>query len=349
MGSNRSRFLRIALAIGLGSTVLCLAPAARANDMDPVLTRLWRYLPSQHRIVTRDDVFDALALEYAMALAPNVNHPAETLGWSGFFIGLEATLTTIPADSTQFLCGIENEAGQGGDMQCDQWDTVSDGAIFVPAVHVRKGLPYSLELGFQIQYMSNSELVAIGGEIRWSPFEGFREGWAGYLPDIGISLSGNYLMGSNELVLGQLGANFSISYPFSITGQAIITPYVGYQFYVVGSDHEQVFNSAYIDSPSDFENRYQCGGAGGELGPCSHFLEFHGGHSRNFGQDIATLRYHRIYLGARIIWEHLAVTPQFAFTVPWYTGSATGEVVDGVQQASVGSRFQFSLSVGSDF
>jgi hypothetical protein len=349
MGSIRWRCLRGVVGVALGAAVLLAGPVARANDMDPVLSRMWRFDSSTNRIVTRNDLFDALALEYAMALSPNVNHPAETLGWSGFFIGLEATLTSIDPDALHFLCGVENERGQGGNMQCNGWSAVADGATFVPAVHVRKGLPYSLELGFQIQYMSNSELVAIGGEIRWSPFEGYREGWMGYLPDVGLAFSGNYLMGSNELALGQVGANFSISYPFTITGQATITPYFGYQFYIVGADHEQVYNSEYIDSPSDFASRFQCAGSDGTLGTCNPFLEFHGGESRNFGQSRATLRYHRLYLGARVLWENLAFTPQFAIAMPWFAGEATGETVDGVQMAEVGPRFQFSLSVGSDF
>ncbi len=351
MGVKRWRCLRVALAVVVGTVVLSSGPDARANDMDPVLTRMWRFDTSggTNRIITRNDLFDALALEYARAFAPNVNHPAETLGWSGFYIGLEATLTPIDADSLQFLCGIENTgSGAGENMGCDRWGSVSDGAMFVPAVHVRKGFPYSIELGFQIQYMSNSELVAIGGEIRWAPFEGYREGWMGYLPDIAVAFSGNYLMGSNELVLGQLGVNFSISYPFTITGQAVITPYFGYQFFIVGADHEQVYNSAYVDSPTAFHADYQCG-LQSSLGACNSFLEFHDGESRNFGQSIATLKYHRVYLGARLLWENIAVTPQFAVALPWSSGAATGDVVDGVQMAEVGSRFQFSISIGTDF
>lgn len=339
MGVNQWRQMRWAIALVVGVAVLWTGRPALANDMDPVLARMWRYDPATNQIVTRDDLFDGLALDLARAMSPNVLYPAETLGWSGFFMGLEASLTVIDANATHWRCGIENASGSqygGGNGECDSWE-VADGAIFVPAVHVRKGLPYSIEIGFQIQYMANSELVAIGGEVRWAPFEGYRDGWAGYLPDVGLAFTGSYLMGSNELVLGQLGANASISYPFTVSGQATITPYFGYQFFIVGADQEQVFNSAYVNSPENFERDFQCD-SGGTLGSCSPFLEFHDGQSRNFGQDLTRLKYHRIFLGARFLWENLAVTPQFAISLPWFSGEAAEE-----------THFQFSLSVGSDF
>lgn len=360
MGVKRWSCLQVVLAVATGVTVVSTGPSALANGMDPVLARMWRYDPNTNQIVTRDDLFDALALELAEGFAPNITYPAETLGWSGFFMGLEATLTTIDSEAMQWRCGVE-ATGQGGDGGgngvCDTWD-LADGVLFVPAVHVRKGLPYSLELGFQIQYMSNSELVGIGGEIRWSPFEGFREGWAGYLPDVSIAFTGNYVMGSSELALGQLGGLVSLSYPFTISGQVILTPYLGYQFMIVGADHEQVYNSAYINDTQDFVSEYRCAQNPGDppesFVDCDPYLDFHNGRSRNFGQDISTLRYHRLFVGARLIWEHLAITPQFAVTLPWEVGAADGETefvpgVGEVQHASTGTHFQFSVSIGSDF
>lgn len=369
MGVKRWSCLQMVLAVATGVTVVSTGPSALANNMDPVLARMWRYDPTTNQIVTRDDLFDALALELAEGFAPNITYPAETLGWSGFFMGLEATLTVIDNEAMQWRCGVE-ATGQGGNGGgngvCDTWD-LADGALFIPAVHVRKGLPYSLELGFQIQYMANSELVGIGGEIRWSPFEGYREGWAGYLPDVSIAFTGNYVMGSSELALGQLGALVSLSYPFTISGQVILTPYLGYQFMIVGADHEQVFNSLYINEPGDSSNpqpgslRGFCADPpsalpGNSIAPenCNPYLDFHGGLSRNFGQELASLKYHRLFVGARLIWEHLAVTPQFAVTLPWEVGDATGEIERDAagreyRHASTGTHFQFSVSVGSDF
>jgi hypothetical protein len=371
MGVKRWSCLQVVLAVAAVVTVVSSGPSALANDMDPVLARMWRYDPTTNQIVTRDDLFDALALELAEGFAPNITYPAETLGWSGMFMGLEATLSVIDSEAMQWRCGIE-ATGQGsnggGNGVCDSWSD-ADGVLFIPSVHVRKGLPYSLELGFQIQYMSNSELVGIGGEIRWSPFEGYREGWAGYLPDVSLAFTGNYVMGSSELALGQLGALVSLSYPFTISGQVTLTPYLGYQLMIVGADHEQVFSSLYVDAPGNWNNDQRQPGTlvdfcrnppdaspGNSIAQesCDPYLEFHNGYSRNFGQDIAALKYHRLFIGARLIWEHLAVTPQFAVTLPWEVGSATGEIERDsagreYQHASTGTHFQFSVSVGSDF
>jgi hypothetical protein len=328
VGSIADLGSRLVAAVTVVVAVLSSGAPARANDMDPVLARMWRIEGGQ--LVTRDDLFDGLALDVAQALAPNLLAPAETLGWSGFFMGLEATLTVIDSDATWWRCGIEgNQGDHGGNGACDSWDGHVDGALFVPAIHIRKGLPYSLELGLQIQYVANSEMVGIGGELRWAPFEGYRSGWMGYLPDVGLRFTGTYLMGSNELALGLLGADVSISYPFTISGQWTLTPYFAYQFFIVGADHEQVQNSLYVDSPQEFD----------ALCPdCPPGLEFHDGMSRNFGQELATLKFHRLAIGARVLWEHLAVTPQFAFTLPWESGNAPDRY-----------NFQISLSVGADF
>ncbi|MBU0533155.1 hypothetical protein KKB44_06705 [Candidatus Micrarchaeota archaeon] len=340
MGAKFNRFLRLAVAVTIGAAALSTGLPARANDMDPVLARMWQVRMDPVRgnqLVTRDDLFDGLALDVAQALAPNILAPAETLGWSGFFMGLEATLTVIDPDALWWRCGIEgNRGSDGGNGACDNWQGHTDGVLFVPALHVRKGLPYSFELGLQIQYVANSEMVGIGGEIRWAPFEGFRSGWMGYLPDIGLRFTGTYLMGSNELALGLLGGDISISYPFTISGQWTLTPYLGYQFFIIGADHEQVLNSAYVDNPQGFEQF--CLNNGITPDNCVHYLDFHSGGSRNFGQNLASLKFHRLFLGTRILWERLAVTPQVAVTLPWESGSSEDRY-----------NFQFSISVGSDF
>jgi len=167
---------------------------AHGDTMDPVLSRLWQ--EEAGGLVTRDDLFDALALEYAMALAPPIHAPAETLGWSGFFMGVETTLSVIGTVGNHLRCGVENgvqNGGNGGDGACDSWTGNTDGVFFIPAIHLRKGLPYSFELGFHLQYVLHSELVGVGGELRWSPFEGFRSGALGYFPDIAFRLSGTYI------------------------------------------------------------------------------------------------------------------------------------------------------------
>jgi hypothetical protein len=301
---------------------------------------MWTVGPAEgggNQLIPRNDLYDGLALDLAQALVPSALHPAETLGWSGFFISLEATLTTIDAEAGHWRCGIENTGpgGNGGNGVCDSWD-VADGVLFVPTVHVRKGLPYSFEFGFQIKYVANSEMVGVGGELRWSPFEGYRNGWAGAIPDIGFRFAGMYLMGSSELVLGILGGGVSISHPFTVSGEMTITPYGGYEMYFVGADQEQVLNSSYVENPDDFNAFCAAGG----ITECEQqrFLEFHGGKSRNFGQDLATLKFMQAYLGVRFLWERLAVSPQFALTIPWHSGLAEDKV-----------HFQFALSVGTDF
>ena len=70
MGAAPARGLRLAVTVVLGAAVLSVGPSAHANDMDPVLARMWEVQSNGsggYRIVTRDDLFDALALDLAVA------------------------------------------------------------------------------------------------------------------------------------------------------------------------------------------------------------------------------------------------------------------------------------------
>ncbi len=201
--------ITLAACLGLGST-------AQANKLDLALARF--VTCDQNGSCTPDLVgYERFLAEYAFGVAPKVLAPAETLGYSGFYLGLEGTLTPRNGPSDIWKKGTVPE-GEHPDV------------MFNPAVHVRKGLPWSFEMGGTINYLAQSELVGLGGEIKWSLFEGYRESWRGALPDIAARGSVVRILGESDVDMTLVSVDGSMSYAFGIGGMITLTPYVGFQY-----------------------------------------------------------------------------------------------------------------------
>ncbi len=208
------------LAICFGMAILVAATPSQANKLD--LT-IGRFIECEYPSQCRADIatYERFMAEYAFGLSPKLMAPASTLGYSGFYMGLEGSLTPTP---------------NGGDTDDRRWyDGVgpadeSPGVMFVPSVHIRKGLPWSMELGGTINYLSESELVGLGADVKWSIFEGYRHGFRGVLPDVAARGSVVRVLGQSDIDMTIIGVDASISYPFGIGGMLSLTPYVGWQY-----------------------------------------------------------------------------------------------------------------------
>jgi len=100
-------------------------------------------------------------------------------------------------------------------------------------IHVRKGLPFSFELGGTLTKLMESDMFALGGELKWAFNEGFY-----YLPDIAVRVAANRLLGSRDLDMLTGGLDVSISHPFGIGGLLSVTPYAGWNLlFVNASSH----------------------------------------------------------------------------------------------------------------
>jgi len=167
--------------------------------------------------------YERFLAEYFWALTPKLLAPADTLGYSGFYMGLESTATGIPDWNAT---SVETDPWYYGTGPTnDKPDT-----MFVPSIHVRKGLPWSFELGGELNYLAQSEVVGIGGEVKWSLFEGYLKGFRGGLPNIAARGSVVRIIGTTDLDVTIVGVDGSISRPFAIGGQITLTPYAGYQY-----------------------------------------------------------------------------------------------------------------------
>ena len=154
-------------------------------------------------------MFDYVIREMAMTISPKALSPAETIGTFGFEIGLENTLafphTTVESDADMPTWDIYNA-----------WDMVTEsgepnpGVVYMPTIRLRKGLPYSFEIGTNVGWMLSTRQTVLGVFGRWAPQEGWRN-----IPDFAIGLAYNGLVGNETLDLGVFEFDMSVGYTFA--------------------------------------------------------------------------------------------------------------------------------------
>ncbi len=147
------------------------------------------------------DQFRDVSEDLGAALSYKPLGPAEPLGLTGFDIGLEVTATQL-----------KNQ---------DSWDAASSGdapdTLFVPKLHITKGLPFNIDVGAMYSAVPDSNISLLGAELRYAILPGGTASPA-------LAIRGTYtkLSGVDQLDLDTKGVELSIS-----KGFAMITPYAG--------------------------------------------------------------------------------------------------------------------------
>ena len=145
--------------------------------------------------------FNSLVDQLGTAIAYNPVAPAETLGVTGFDLGLSVTAFDIDEE-------LWNQAVRDGD---------APSRLPVPRLLARKGLPMGFDLGASYTRVPSSNITVVGGELRKALLDGSAATPA-------LSLMGHYsnLTGVDDLRLSSYGIDLSIS-----KGFAMLTPYAG--------------------------------------------------------------------------------------------------------------------------
>lgn len=204
-----------ALAL-LGALALFGVEPAWALDNDPSLSRLCEgynpngLQPCGAKPKPDQSAFADLAREYAMALANKLLAPAETLGINGFDLGIQFGLTNINEDKAYWQQGIEDQSPPS--------------MLVSTHIDMRKGLPYSVEVGATASYLFNSELFAFGGMVKFAPNEAIKD----FPVDLAIKASVMRVVGSPQLKLTTFGLDGVISRSFGVAGAVNIAPYMAY-------------------------------------------------------------------------------------------------------------------------
>lgn len=163
--------------------------------------------------------FKNLSRAYSSILAPMHFQPASTLGQEGFEIGVESKMSFATQDASYWKATNKN-----ADAQAD-----ADGKYAAPDVfatvqlHMRKGLPFSLEVEGVFNWLADSEIFYVGAGLRWA----ITEGWW-FLPDLSVRAHVGTMVGAAQMSLINVNMDVALSYTWGLGGIAAITPYAGY-------------------------------------------------------------------------------------------------------------------------
>jgi hypothetical protein len=164
--------------------------------------------------------FARFVSELALVITPLPCQPPSSIGEAGFEISLSEDIADIHRMQTF----------ANGQVQA-VWPTVgtTPNQMFITTLHLRKGLPLSLELDADVSYLGRSSLVIPTVALKWTLLEGIK-----YVPDIAIRAFVSVLVGAPDMTVVTGGWDLTLGYRFPIIGSSEIAVYVGYQ--MVGLD-----------------------------------------------------------------------------------------------------------------
>lgn len=212
---------KICLMLLTTTALLAVAVPASAGPNDITLRRFGTCQFSQFapencvNVDLRRSEFRNFARDFGLAIAPRHAATPETIGQAGFAFQIDHTASTI--NSNEEYWQLANENGN------------PNGTLSTTQLHMRKGLPFSLELGGMFTAIWGSEMAAVGTELKWALHEDLL--WP--VPDFAIRGFVNTLVGDPELDLTNAGFDILIGTPIGVGNVVNITPFAGYNMTVV--------------------------------------------------------------------------------------------------------------------
>ncbi|MES2899760.1 MAG: hypothetical protein V4723_08535 [Pseudomonadota bacterium] len=143
--------------------------------------------------------FSKLSKDFISAGSYKAVSPAEPLGIIGFDVGVELTSTKLEHSD------IWRKAG------------ADDSTLYLPKVHVHKGLPFKIDVGASLSMVPGSDIKLIGAEIKYAILEG---GVAS--PALSVRAAATRLFGVDELDMDTRSLELTVS-----KGFLNVTPYAG--------------------------------------------------------------------------------------------------------------------------
>ena len=147
--------------------------------------------------------FRLLSEDFGSALSYKPVTPAAPLGITGFDIGVEVTSTDISKSGNALKLATNN--------------AVDVTRLYVPKLHVAKGLPFGIDVAASIASVPSTNIKLIGGELRVALLSG---GIA--YPAIALRGAMTTMSGVDELDFNTKSLDLSIS-----KGFLMFTPYAG--------------------------------------------------------------------------------------------------------------------------
>ncbi|MDD5774004.1 MAG: hypothetical protein PHX78_11120 [bacterium] len=145
---------------------------------------------------------DSFGKQVGFLVARRQYRGANPLGVIGFDLGLE--VTAVKLDDKSLWTKLDST-----------WSTPS--YLALPVVHVKKGLPFNIDVGLRGGLAPNTGLSLMGGEISYSPLAGNIA-----MPAVNLFLAYSVLNGGKNFDVNSTSFGASIS-----KGLGIVTPYAG--------------------------------------------------------------------------------------------------------------------------
>ncbi len=206
---------RVLLAVGVMFGATAPALAADINQIDQLLQGEFRKFS--------EDLTAALSYKAVV--------PAEPLGITGFDLGLEVTATQL----------------QHADIYDKATSDNRTETLYLPKVHVHKGLPLGIDLGASYASVPNSNVKLWGAEIRYALWPG-----STLSPALGVRGTYTKLSGVSQLDFDTRGLELTIS-----KGIVFFTPYGGIGRVWTTSAPRHITN---VTKEEFAENKYYVGG-----------------------------------------------------------------------------------------
>lgn len=304
------RALRFSLVAVLG-----VSAAASADTYDFRINQLGSPVSGQSNYSPQANAnFRAFTRRLAAAMTSVNLMPPETLGHSAFAINAELSVITMQNGAGD-LASAKTEFPTVGQLQ---------GALLMPSIHVRKGLPFSFELGARASWLEKSRMGAGTVELKWA----LNEGWK-YVPDIGVRAYVTKLLNTRNFDVTSGGLDIGVGKQFAIAGMVTLTPYLGYNLGFTGATSSMV----------DFSPTRSLADSDGIQVPVEN---------NNFSifEEVAAKdnTHNRFYLGLRFIGGYFTMGAEFSYTL-------LGSFTDGVtgNKVNVGSVLAFNATIGLDY
>ncbi|HET6148759.1 MAG TPA: hypothetical protein VFH68_14580 [Polyangia bacterium] len=164
--------------------------------------------------------FRSLMSELGVVIAPRLQTPADTLGFSGFQFAAELGMTKINRDRG-YWDGVE------GVDPANRTAARPDAYLTTVGGFVRKGIWLPLpafEIGAGALNIVGSSMFSVQGYAKLALQEGFHS-WP--VPSVAIRVGVSQLVGTDQVDLTVVGVDAVISKAFSIAGTARFEPYLG--------------------------------------------------------------------------------------------------------------------------
>jgi hypothetical protein len=262
---------------GAASLVLFASLGAQAGNNNLSLYKLGN--PNSDPLAV--ERFRMLSDELGVSIISTNLQPASTLGMNGFDLSLEVPYVLVNSATT-----VGNQVYWVTDVQ-------NPGYLVIPALHFRKGLPFSFEIGGKISTIVQSQMFAATGEVKWALVEGLR-----YAPDFSIRFAASRLFGQQDLELVSAVLDLSVGKEFSVTSFTL-TPYLGYS--AIGVDSSSLVLN--VDPAATTQAQVDAN----PLVNQGVFSE----------QSWKNNLYHRPYLGLRFLSQVTSIMLEYAISIPF--------------------------------